>query len=132
MISIPAAKLLLFVALTIGPSNPQKIAVTSNSENYYWVHEKTGWAFRAQGFPSSDFTREPERTISPMEPRKSDDLKGPEKDITHHDWSHDTVMVFDNGDRVEKYKETGFYIVNAGGANQKVYTIRYDNDIISK
>jgi hypothetical protein len=32
-------------------------------------------------------------------------------------------MVFDNGNRVEKRGDHAFYIINAGGANEKVFTI---------
>ena len=131
MISLHAAKVLLFIALTLGPSNPQKIAVTANSENYLWLRTSSGWSFQAQGFPASDFTREPDYSET-MTPPAVDDLKGPIKTIAKHDWSHDTVMVLDNGDRVEKHKHTAFYIINAGGANEKDYTIRYDDHIISK
>jgi hypothetical protein len=123
--------MLLFIALTLGPSAPQKIAVTSNSENYVWTHTTAGWNFYAQGFPASDFTREPSKS-SVMTPETAKDFKAPIKTIVKHDWSHDSVMVLDNGDRVEKRHNTGFYIINAGGANEKVYTIRYDEHVISK
>ena len=41
-------------------------------------------------------------------------------------------MIFDNGERVEKYKGTGYLIVNAGAPNQKTYTILYDDKTVSK
>ena len=34
-------------------------------------------------------------------------------------------MVFDNGDRVEKHGDHAFYIINAGAANEKVFTILF-------
>jgi hypothetical protein len=126
MISLPAAKTLLFIALTLNAHDPQKILVTSNSETYIWTHTVKGWTFEGRGFPASDFTREPDYSEM-MTPPTVDDIKGPLKDITHHNWNHDTVMVFENGERVEKDKGTGFLIVNAGGANEKTYTILYDD-----
>ena len=36
-------------------------------------------------------------------------------------------MVFDNGDRVEKRGDHAFYIINAGGENEKVFTILFSN-----
>ena len=126
MATLPAAKTLLFIALTLNPS-PQKIFVTSNSETYIWTHTVKGWSFEARGFPASDFSREPDRTEM-MTPPTSHDLHGPLKGVAQHDWSHDSVMIFENGDRVEKDKDTGFLIVNAGGSNQKTYTILYDDD----
>ena len=132
MISLPAAKALLFIALTLNPGHPQKVFVTSNSETYVWNHTTKGWSFEARGFPASDFTREPDYNSEVVSAPKSDDVPDMLKDITKHDWNHNTVMIFENGDRVEKYKDTGFWIVNAGGANQKTYTILYDDDIVSK
>jgi hypothetical protein len=132
MISLPAAKTLFFIALTLNANNPQKIFVTSNSETYIWVHTTKGWSFEARGFPASDFTREPDYTEDTMTPPTTDDIKGPLKAISHHNWNRDTVMIFDNGERVEKDKDAGFLIVNAGGANQKTYTILYDDNIVSK
>jgi len=131
MISLPAAKVLFFIALTLGPSNPHKILVTSNSETYVWSHSKEGWMFDAKGFPASDFTRESDQCFA-VSPTSSDDIKDSLKIIAKHDWSHDSVMIFENGDRVEKNDDTGFYIVNAGGANQKVYTILYDDAVTER
>jgi hypothetical protein len=132
MISIPAAKTLFFIALTLNPSHPQKIFVTSNSETYIWTHTVKGWSFEARGFPASDFSREPNQSEEVVTPPMADDLEGPLKNVRHHDWSHDSVMIFDNGDRVEKYKDAEFLILNAGGANQKTYTILCDDQIVSK
>ena len=131
MISIPAAKTLFFIALTLN-ANPQKILVTSNSETYIWTHSTKGWSFVARGFPASDFTREPDYEEQTVTPPTTDDIKGPIKAISQHDWNHDTVMIFENGERVEKDKGTGFLIVNAGGANQKTYTILCDDQVVSK
>ena len=130
MISLPVAKTLFFIALTLNPSTPQKILVTSNSETYIWTHTVKGWSLEARGFPASDFSREPNQTEM-VTPPSSNDVESPLKDIAHHDWNHDSVMIFENGDRVEKYKDAEFLIVNAGGANQKTYTILCDDQIPS-
>jgi hypothetical protein len=45
------------------------------------------------------------------------------RQILRHDWSHDSVLYLDNGDRVEKRGEFMFYTVSPGAANQVVYTM---------
>ena len=40
-------------------------------------------------------------------------------------WKDNSAMVFDNGDRVEKRGDHAFYIINAGGANEKIFTILF-------
>jgi hypothetical protein len=132
MISLPAAKTLFFIALALNPGHPQKVLATSNSETYIWSHTAKGWSFEARGFPASDFTRESDQHMDAVPVPSSSDVEGPIKNVGRHDWDHNSVMIFENGDRVEKYKGTGFWIVNAGGANQKIYTILYDDQIASK
>ena len=121
MISMPSAKILLFIGLALGPKGAPTVYATSNSEAYIWNLQQTGWTVEARGFPASDFTREPEvDTTLPLN-HVPDYLK----QISQHDWSHNSVMIFDNGDRVEKDGDHAFYIINAGAPNQKVYTILF-------
>ena len=125
MLVLPTAKILLFIALNLGPHNPPAIYATSNSESYVWMPTEIGWTVDAKGFPASDFTRDPSQTVdfAGSQPRES--IPAYLRAISRHDWSHDSAVVFDNGDRVEKCGDHAFYIINAGGANEKIFTILF-------
>jgi hypothetical protein len=127
MLVLPTAKILLFIALNLGPQNPPVIYATSNSESYVWTPTKTGWTVDAKGFPASDFTRDPslEMTFTGAPTRHS--VPKYLRAISKYHWRDNSAMVFDNGDRVEKHGDHAFYIVNAGGANEKVFTILFPN-----
>jgi hypothetical protein len=125
MIVLPTAKALLFIALTLGPQNAPMIYATSNSESYVWMPTETGWVLDAKGFPSSDFTRDPSRQAVFTGKEPGDAVPAYLRVISKYDWKHDTQAVFDNGDRVEKHGDHAFYIINAGGANEKVFTILF-------
>ena len=122
---LPTAKILLFIALNLGPHNAPVIYATSNSESYVWTSTEIGWSVEAKGFPASDFTRDPAQSadFAGNQPRES--VPPYLRAISKHDWNHDSAMVFDNGDRVEKHGDHAFYIINAGGANEKVFTILF-------
>jgi hypothetical protein len=121
MLSLPTAKVLLFIALNLTP-HASKIYATGGSGGYVFNGTSAGWSVESKGFPSSDFTRDPTQSTSlngnPPESAVPHYLGA----ITRHDWSHNTAMIFDNGDRVEKHGDYGFYIINAGGANEQVFT----------
>jgi len=123
MIVLPTAKILLFIALNLGPQNPSLIYATSNSESYVWISTGTGWTVEGKGFPASDFTRDPSRSVSFTGTQPRNCVPAYLREISNHDWSHNSAMVFDNGDRVEKHGDHAFYIINAGGANEKDFTI---------
>ena len=125
MIVLPTAKILLFIALNLGPHNAPLIYATSNSESYVWTPTTTGWTVEGKGFPASDFTRDPSTTVSFTGNPPEDSIPAYLRAISHHKWSHNSAMVFDNGDRVEKHGDHAFYIINAGGANEKVFTILF-------
>ena len=130
MLVLPTAKVLLYIALQLGPSNPQTIYATSNSESYVWTYNSSeknpSWTVEAKGFPTSDFTRDPEKTMtfSGGEP-PTDTVPGYIRSISRYNWTHNSAIVFDNGDRIEKHGDHAFLILNAGGANEKVFTIVY-------
>ncbi len=128
MIVLPTAKVLLFIALNLGPSNPPVVYATSNSESYVWSPTPTGWVVEAKGFPASDFTRDPRREVNFTGQPGSDYVPAYLRAISRHNWSHNSTVVFDNGDRVEKHGDHAFYIINAGGANEKVFTIMFPPD----
>ena len=123
MLALHTAKILLFIALNLGPQHPPMIYATSNSESYVWTPTETGWMVEKKGFPSSDFTRDPARTVSFTGQPPTDSVPVYLRVIAQHHWNRRSAMVFDNGDRVEKHGDHAFYIVNAGGPNEKVFTI---------
>ena len=125
MIVLPTAKILLFIALHLGPHNAPMIYATSHSENYVWTSTETGWTVEAKGFPASDFTRDPSQSVDFTGNPPRDSIPAYLRAISRHNWSHNSVMVFDNGDRVEKCGDHAFYIINAGGPNEKVFTILF-------
>jgi hypothetical protein len=129
MFVLPTAKTLLFIALSVGPHNPPTILATSKSENYVWNSTSTGWNVKGLGFPSSDFTRDRTKAASITgNPLQDTDVPVYLRVVANHDWSHNSAMVFENGDRVEKSGDHAFYIINAGGANEKVFTFLYPTD----
>jgi hypothetical protein len=101
------------------------IYATSNSESYVWTPTETGWTVEGKGFPASDFTRDPSRSVTFTGANPQNSVPDYLRAISHHDWSRNSAMVFDNGDRVEKRGDHAFYIINAGGANEKVFTILF-------
>jgi len=133
MLVLPTAKVLLYIALQLGPAHPHQIYVTSNSESYVWTYDDSskspGWTVEGKGFPTSDFTRDPslETTFAGSEP-PVDSVPEYIRSISRYDWSHNGALVFDNGDRIEKHGDHAFFILNAGGANEKVFTILYPTD----
>ena len=133
MLVLPTAKVLLYIALQLGPAHPQTIYATSNSESYVWEYTQsgsksgwTGWAVEGKAFPASDFTRNPSRstTFDGSQP-PVDSIPSYLRVISHYSWSRNSAIVFDNGDRIEKHGDHAFLILNAGGANEKVFTILY-------
>ncbi len=130
MLVLPTAKVLLYIALQLGPSHPQTIYATSDSESYVWTFNQSGkdasWTVEGMGFPSSDFTRDPAQTASfSGDAPPTDNVPAYIRSISRYSWTHNSAIVFDNGDRIEKYGDHAFLILNAGGSNQKIFTIVY-------
>ena len=130
MLVLPTAQVLLYIALQLGPSHPDTIYATSNSESYVWTYSNSGknvgWQLDAKGFPTSDFTRDPAKTMTFSGSDAPDDaVPAYIRSISHYNWSHNNAIVFDNGTRIEKHGDHAFLIINAGGANEKVFTIVY-------
>jgi hypothetical protein len=126
MLVLPTAKILLFIAMNLGPHDASTIYATSQSESYVWSDTATGWSVTAKGFPSSDFTRDPAKTVD-FGHAPQDEVPAYIRSISRYKWDHDTAMVFDNGNRVEKHGDHAFYIINAGGSNEKVFTILFSS-----
>ena len=125
MLVLPTAKILLFIALNVGPQNPQTVYATSNSESYAWTTTRVGWSVEGKGFPQSDFTRDPSKGENFTGNPDSDSVPHYLKAISKYKWNDKSVMVFDNGNRIEKSGDHAFYIINAGAANEKVFTIMF-------
>jgi hypothetical protein len=130
MLVLPTAKVLLYIGLQLGPAHPHMIYATSNSESYVWQYNDTtrepSWSLDAKGFPASDFTRDPEMTLTfdGSEP-PLDGVPWYIRSISRYSWRHNNAIVFNNGTRIEKHGDHAFLIINAGGANEKVFTIVY-------
>ncbi len=125
MLVLPTAKILLFIALNVGPHQPSTIFATSSSESYVCTATPSGWNVEELGFPASDFTRNPATSADFSGTPGSSSVPKFLRAVAHHNWNRDSAMVFDNGDRVEKHGDHAFYIINAGGANEKVFTILF-------
>ena len=125
MLVLPTAKILLFIALNLGPQNPPMIYATSNSESYVWTPTTDGLDGRGKGLSRFRFhPRSVQDGDFDGKPTK-DSIPAYLRAISSHQWNHNSAMVFDNGDRVEKHGDHAFYIINAGGANEKVFTILF-------
>ncbi len=126
---LPTAKVLLYIALQLGPSHPQTIYATSNSESYVWTFQSgknAGWTVEGKGFPASDFDRDPTLcTTFAGDAPPTDTVPAYIRSISRYSWTHNSAIVFDNGDRIEKHGDHAFLILNAGGPNQKIFTIVY-------
>jgi hypothetical protein len=119
------AKILLFIALALGPANPTLVYCTSHNENYTWTPQPYGWHLQALGFPPPDFTRDPSTEGEFSGTPHKGDVPDYVREITHHDWSHNSAMYLSNGNRVEKRGDHVLYITNPGAPNEKDYTIFY-------
>lgn len=126
MISATTAKILLFIALTLGPVNPTAVYCTSHNESYIWTPQVYGWRLKVLGFPPSDFSRDPSKDGAFSGSPHKGDVPPYVRDVADHDWSHDAVLVLSNGDRVEKRGDHTYYIANPGSPNEKDFTIFYD------
>ena len=125
MLVLPTAKILLYIALNLGPQNPPEIYATSNSESYLLTSTASGWTIEGKGFPASDFTRDPSKCVTLAGNPPASSIPPYLRAVSKYHWQNNSILVFDNGDRVEKHGDHAFYIINAGGANEKVFTILF-------
>ena len=126
MITATTAKILLFIALTLGPANPTAVFCTSHNESYEWTPQPYGWKLNALGFPCSDFSRDPAKEAMFSGAPHKGDVPPYVREIADRDWSHDSVVFLSNGDRVEKRGDHTYYITNPGAPNEKDFTIFYE------
>jgi hypothetical protein len=122
MFSVATLKLLLLVALSLGSPDASTIQITSGNTNYICTHKVHGWTLVETGDPTPDL---PDKLLlgTPNLKNCGPDNAAILRVLMHHDWSHDSVLLLDNGDRVEKRGTTIFYTFRPGAANEKVYTL---------
>jgi len=130
MISLITAKLFLFIALCLGPKDASTFLITSDSGNCVWTQEAHGWNLDEKYLPTHAW---PANGLD-VSTQDLNDVRWENasavRRILHHSWKTDSVLMLDNGDRLEKRGTKIFYTVNPGAANQKVYTIYgVENDI---
>ena len=128
MMVFPTANLLLFIALHTGPANPSMVFATSQSESYVWTAaptkaDPTAWNVTSLGFPTPDGTRNPAQYCTVDHPPEAHSVPDNFRTLSKYNWNHDGIVFFDNGDRVEKRGKYVFYTINAGGPNEKTFTI---------
>ena len=123
MLSISTAKLLLFIAVLLGPKGGDTIEIVNHNSYCVWTQESSNWTLSDLGSPTVQWS-ENGATISAA------DLKGANngdfrsaREITAHNWNADSVLYLTNGDKVERQGTKIFYTINPGGANQQIYTI---------
>jgi hypothetical protein len=123
---ILTAKLLLFVALTLGPKEmTSSIMITTNSVSYTWVHGPADWYLTENDMPTHNWPANGlDISAGDLVDIGKENIQSV-RNIAHHDWSRDSVLFLDNGDRVEKRGNKVFYTARPGEANQRVYTILY-------
>lgn len=128
MIPLTTAKLLLFVALCLGPKEKDLpanhvILITSNAVNCVWTQEPHGWNLSAKDVPTHDWSSSGTDFSTQDLNSVVTENRAAVRAISHHDWSHDGVLILSNGDRVEKRGTQIFYTTNNGGSNEQIYTL---------
>jgi hypothetical protein len=127
MISLSTAKMLLFIALLIGPkcgNSDHSIEIVNKNSYCVWAQDSTGWSLTQLGRNNQHW---PEGGTSsnfvPQHLRDTDSALASE--VTHHNWnaSANCTLNMPNGDIIEKQGSKIFYTTNAGAPNQEIYTI---------
>ena len=123
MISLSTAKLLLFIAVLLGPKGGDTIQITNQNAYCVWTQESSNWTLTDLGAMNAHWP-ENGTNISAADLRQTHngDFKIA-REITAHNWTRDSVLYLANGDKVEKQGNKIFYTTNPGGANQQIYTI---------
>lgn len=128
MVDTALIKVLLFIAVTLGPHNASTIHATDGYYGYVWNPRTGGCSVTALGFPPSDIFRNPSQTVTIGGSPAAQNVPGYLHAISFHDWDANPVKVFANGDRIEKTDRAVFYIIDAGAPNQRVFTITFPKD----
>ncbi len=127
MISLSTAKMLLFIALLVGPKcggSDHSIEIVNKTSYCVWTQDAAGWSLTQSGRIIDHW---PQNGTSPSaEPQhlhNADFVLATE--VTHQNWnaSEDCTLNMPNGDIVEKQGSKIFYTTNAGASNQEIYTI---------
>jgi hypothetical protein len=120
MTTLPLAKLLLLIAISLEPRNAHTIFITSNSDNYVWSEPtgSQGWDLHTKGLPCSAEWTNCSRGEAPGGMPETSAM-------VHHDWAASDIFDLNDGSQVIKQGDNIFYVVDPGAANQRVYTILY-------
>jgi hypothetical protein len=117
MTSLPLAKTLFFIALSLAPKGAHTFFATSNSDNYVWTQSGSEWSLKQKGLPATAWMARGQEPV----PHEEGDVRG----LARHERSGDSFVALDNGNQVERQGSAVFYIIDPGAPNQKVYTILY-------
>jgi hypothetical protein len=120
MTSLVTAKLLFFIALTVGPQGSNTFFATSNSENYYWSNSEDGWALQTKGLPSCDWKDRGSSQVG-----GTYDSRDERAIADRHNWQDGLLYDLPSGNQIKKQGNAVFYIIDPGAPNQKVFTILY-------
>ena len=128
MTSLTTAKLLLFIALFLGPKygdNNHTIEIVSRTSYSVWTQNSDGWSLTQVGTPNDAWpttgTNISTADLNQFGRENAEMVRA----IKAHDWkgSDDSKLYFPNGDVVEKQGTKAFYTINAGASNQQIFTI---------
>jgi hypothetical protein len=124
MISLPTAKILLFIALSLGPKDAvHQVWISSKSDNIVWTQKAYGWNLVERDTPKHNW---PDDGVDFASADLHLGAESPVKAaaITHHDWNAEPVLFLENGDRIEKRDTKIFYTSNPGAPNEKIFVIK--------
>ena len=123
MTSLATAKVLLFIALSVGPRPPEGVIYATNqSENYVFTQDTRGWDLDTLNMPADDWEcHGPQAAPSSYDQREF-------RAIARHRWMDGASMDLRDGSRIERQNGVVFYIQNPGAPNQKVFTIEFPRD----
>jgi hypothetical protein len=121
MTSLPTVKMLFLIAMSLGSSHSKAIFITSHSESYVFRQASDGnsWDLRIKNSPTSQWKADPDND------QDVPDNTADRQRLLNHDWNRSDIVDLDNGNQAIKQGSTGFYVVDPGAPNQKVYTIQY-------
>jgi hypothetical protein len=126
MISLSTAKLLLFIALLIGPklgNSDHTIEIVNKSSYCVWTQDGSGWALTQLGQPINHWPLNGTNSSLDVQQLHNTDFVLA-KEISRHNWNAEyAILNMPNGDIVEKQHNKIFYTINAGAANEQIYTI---------
>jgi len=132
MISLTTAKLLLFIALCLGPKcsdNNHTIEIVSKNSYIVWTETSGGWTLDQKGMASDTWPATEIYLTTDQINQFGKTNKEKIHVIAHHNWDHNSTLYFEDGDVLQKQGSNKvFYTINAGGYNQQIFTIQTVKD----